>query len=305
MAILGAGPVGLEAALAACDAGWPFTVYESAPQVGGSVTRWDHVGLFTPLSMNVSERMARHLRLAGKEPVKDPDYCPNGAELVSDLLQPLAELPEFAGNLALGTHVLGVAREDLLKYQEIGNVPRSVMPFRIVQRRPDGEVTPATATMVLDCTGTYGTPNASGDGGVPAPGDHELGDRIVRELPNLFRDWDHRAARTILLLGEGKSAQTAARDFAELVPASPETRVIWAVRRPGPTWGEVVNDSLPRRQALADSAKRIAAGNVPGMTVQAGLTVDCLKAWDGRILVRLHGPAHREIAADRVLSLTG
>jgi NAD(P)-binding Rossmann-like domain len=305
VAILGAGPVGLEAALAACDAGWPFTVYESAPQVGGNVTRWEHVGLFTPWSMNVSERMARHLRSAGKEPPKDPDYCPNGAELVSELLQPLAELPELAGNIALGTHVLGVAREGLLKYQEIGTARRAESPFRIVLRRPGGEVATATATMVLDCTGTYRTPNASGDGGVPAPGEHELGDRIVRELPNLVRDWDQWAGQAILLLGEGKSAQTAARDLAELVPGSPGTRVIWAVRRPDPTWGEVVNDPLPLRQRLADSAKWIAAGNAPGLTVQPGLTVDSLQASNGRISARLRGAAPREITVDRVLSLTG
>lgn len=305
VAILGAGPVGLEAALTASDAGWPFTVYESTPRVGGNVARWDHVGMFTPWSMNVSERMARHLRSAGKEPPKDPDYCPTGAELVSDLLEPLAELPELAGNIAFGTQVLGVAREGLLKYHGIGAAWRAERPFRIVLGYPGGEVATATATMVLDCTGTYGTPNASGDGGVPAPGEQDLGGRIVRELPNLVRDRDQWAGRAILLLGEGKSAQTAARDLAELVRCAPGTQVIWAIRRPEPTWGEVVNDPLPRRQALADSAKWIAGGNVPGLTVEPGLTVDSLRAVDGRILVRLRGTAQREVAVDRVLSLTG
>ncbi|MGH8902658.1 MAG: hypothetical protein ACRDYA_13525 [Egibacteraceae bacterium] len=46
-AILGAGPIGLAAALAAADRGWPF-VYEATSTVGGSVREWGHVRMFTP-----------------------------------------------------------------------------------------------------------------------------------------------------------------------------------------------------------------------------------------------------------------
>ena len=65
IAILGAGPTGLEAALAAADGGFPFTLYEAAPGVGGNVRAWGHVRLFTPWDMNVSPRMRRHLAAAG------------------------------------------------------------------------------------------------------------------------------------------------------------------------------------------------------------------------------------------------
>jgi NADPH-dependent 2,4-dienoyl-CoA reductase/sulfur reductase-like enzyme len=77
VAILGAGPVGLEAALAASDAGWPFTVYESAARAGGNVSRWEHVRLFSAWPMNVSERMARHLRSAGHHPPEGSDRYRN------------------------------------------------------------------------------------------------------------------------------------------------------------------------------------------------------------------------------------
>ena len=42
IAIVGAGPVGLDAALAAADAGLPFTVYEAGPEVAWNVRRWGH-----------------------------------------------------------------------------------------------------------------------------------------------------------------------------------------------------------------------------------------------------------------------
>jgi 2-polyprenyl-6-methoxyphenol hydroxylase-like FAD-dependent oxidoreductase len=43
-----AGPVGLDAALACADAGWPFTVYEASGVTAGHVRAWGHVRLFTP-----------------------------------------------------------------------------------------------------------------------------------------------------------------------------------------------------------------------------------------------------------------
>ena len=86
LAILGSGPTGLEAALAAVEAGIPFTVYEAAAYVAGHIRSWGHVHLFTPWSMNVSPRMRRHLEAAGL-PVPDGDTCPSGRELVEQLLQ--------------------------------------------------------------------------------------------------------------------------------------------------------------------------------------------------------------------------
>src|SRR3954471_10253466 len=65
VAILGAGPIGLEAALACAERGWEFTVYEAGGTVGANVRDWGHVRLFTPWEMNVSARARR--ALAGEE----------------------------------------------------------------------------------------------------------------------------------------------------------------------------------------------------------------------------------------------
>jgi hypothetical protein len=201
--------------------------------------------------------------------------------------------------------VLAVGREGLLKHEEIATPVRAAHPFRIVVRGPDGTVSTTSADLVLDCTGNYDTPNPAGDGGIPAPGEDELDDRIVRWLPDLARECDAWAGRTILLLGAGKSAQTAARDLAELVGAAPGTRVIWAVRCAEPTWGEVPDDPLPERQALVESSRRLAAGQVPGIEVLPGFAVDAFKRENGDVLVRLRDGTDREFRVDRVLALTG
>src|SRR3954452_13012557 len=180
VAILGAGPVGLEAALAVAERGWDFTVFEGADRAGGNVREWGHVRLFTPWEMNVSDRMRQAL----------PDApagasLPTGAELAERLLDPLAALPELAPNLRLGTRVDAVAREGLLKHEEIASARRGAHRFRLLVSGPDGRESVAHADVVLDCTGTYGQPNALGDGGIPAPGERALEHRIEHRLPRL------------------------------------------------------------------------------------------------------------------------
>src|SRR4051794_27241932 len=98
VAILGSGPTGLEAALAAAEAGFPFTVYEAAPEAAGHVRAWGHVRLFTPWELNVSARMRRHLAAAGQS-APDGPACPTGSELADELFAKLAALPAVAPNL--------------------------------------------------------------------------------------------------------------------------------------------------------------------------------------------------------------
>ncbi|EST38283.1 hypothetical protein N566_08290 [Streptomycetaceae bacterium MP113-05] len=301
VAVLGAGPVGLDAALACAAAGLPFTVYEAGSSVARHVRSWGHVHLFTPWDLNVSRRMAHHLEAAGR-PVPSGAEPPTGHELATHLLDAIAQLPALTGRIRLRTRVLGVARSGLLKHEHIGSGTRKAAPFRLLLDGPDGEHT-AHADLVLDCTGTYSHPNTLGDGGVPAPGERALDHRIVRTLPDLGRpDAANRWAGTVLLVGAGKSAQTAARDLAAL----PRTRLEWIVRDPHPGWGEVADDSLPGRQHLVDTSRALASGTHDRVTVRAGARVDTLHPGGDGVRVTLHtttGPV--TLQADHVLALTG
>src|SRR5207302_9710762 len=51
IAVLGAGPVGLEAALYAATLGLPVTVFD-AGRVGEHLRQWGHVRLFSPFGLN-------------------------------------------------------------------------------------------------------------------------------------------------------------------------------------------------------------------------------------------------------------
>jgi NADPH-dependent 2,4-dienoyl-CoA reductase/sulfur reductase-like enzyme len=136
VAILGAGPIGLDAALACLDNGGPCTTYESAASVAANVNAWRHIRLFTPWSMNISTRMDAHLRAAGVKPPGPAEHCPTGAEFVEQLLRPLAELPELADVIRNRTRVLAVARQGLLKHEEIGSTQRGFAALPIAAARP-------------------------------------------------------------------------------------------------------------------------------------------------------------------------
>ncbi|MEA2421001.1 MAG: hypothetical protein QOF55_100 [Thermoleophilaceae bacterium] len=317
VAILGAGPVGLEAALAVAERGWDLTVFEAAGRAGGNVRDWGHVRLFTPWDMNVSERM----RLALPD-APAGSSLPTGAELADLLLDPLAALPSIAPRVRLGTRVEAVAREGLLKHEEIASHARGARRFRLLVSDASGHESVEYADAVIDCTGTYGNPNALGDGGIPAPGERALGDRIERRLPAVGGPGERAgrgkgagrgggagrgfAGQTILLTGAGHSAQTAARSLAELARDAPGTRVIWAIRSAEPTWGAVQADPLPERAALTRAARELAGGASDAVEPRLGHVTEALEhSADGRINVTLRNGLPEEVTVDRVLALNG
>ena len=302
LAILGAGPIGMEAALAAAERGWRFTVYESARTPGGHVRDWGHVRLFTPWSMNVSRRV----RAALGDAAPDGNALPTGDELADRVLDPVAALPRIAPGLRLGTEVLAVGREGLLKHEAIGAVPeRTDRPFRLLVRDEHGEERVEHADAVLDCTGTYGTPNALGDGGIPAPGEQRHAGRIARRIPDPAADPAAWAGRTVLLTGAGHSAQTAAARLAAFARDAPGTRVVWAVRSPQPTWSAVADDTLPERAALTRMAHELAAGASPHVEVLPGRVTEAVHGDGGRLAVTLRNGRPEEVVVDRVLALNG
>ena len=313
VAILGAGPAGLDAALEAAERGWELTVYEAAPHPGGNVRSWGHVRLFSPWSINASPRMRRAL-LRGPDRLELPedDTCPTGNELAERLLEPVARLPGVTPNLRLESRVVAVGREGLLKHEEIASAERGRRSFRILVRDAGGRERVETADAVLDCTGSLERPNPLGDGGIPALGEEEAqaAGLVDRRIPDVAADPAPWAGGTTLLVGAGHSAQTAARDLAALARERPGTRVVWALRggSPGepPAW-RVPDDPLPARDRLAAEAEALAGSGAPGIEPRLGVVVDSLEPEDGRIRVALRGGdgAVERVDADRVLALTG
>ena len=269
--------MGLEAALAAAELGRSFVLYEAGDEVAAAVRDWGHVRLFSPWSLNVSERMRRHLEGAGQE-VPDDDRCPTGQELVDRVLIPLSRLPAIAPHLRLGTRVLGVGRKGLVKNQEIGTSERASRPFLLLLEDSGGREWTEMASVVLDCTGSYQLPNSLGDGGIPAPGETALEDEIVRRIPDFEEEAELWADRSILLVGAGHSAQTAACALAGIARERPRTKVYWVLRRRQPSFSALDDDPLPERSKLIRDALAVACGEACGFETTTEL--DPERTWE-------------------------
>ena len=308
VAILGAGPVGLDAALAARARGFSTRVYEQAAVPGGNVRSWGHVRLFSPWSMNVSPRMRAGLDELGHPLEVDPDASPTGHELADRVLDPLWTLPELREGLRLGTRVVAVGRSGILKDEEIGTRTRAARPFRILLEGPDGSETVEYADVVLDCTGRWGRPNTLGDGGIPAPGERRLGDRIRRRIPDLPVEGGDWSGRTVLLVGAGHSAQTAVRDLAAFAEGAngDAPHILWLIRDPRPSF-HIEDDPLPLRRQLAEVAEGLARGENPWVTPLPGRSLERLDEVDDGVVVTLRdgdGPQEQH-RVDSILALTG
>lgn len=306
IAVIGAGPIGLEAALYAAALGARVRVYERG-EIAQHVAEWGHIELFTPFGMNHTPLGRRALEALGHELPAD-DACQTGAEWRERYLLPLAERTAVAQGLALGSQVVTVGRAGLLKDEHIGDGVRAKQSFRLLIATSGREAYDA-ADIVLDCSGSWSKPNWLGRGGVPALGEREARERIAYHPVDVAgRERDRYAGRSTLLVGDGLSAATTAVALAGLVERAKGTRVVWATRGTGPTpIRPIADDPLLRRAALTEAANRVATAPAPGVEWRPGTEVAALQATgDGRFEVVLAGRgAEARRAFDRVIANVG
>jgi thioredoxin reductase len=267
IAILGAGPIGLEAALYARRLQLPVTVYERG-RIGEYVQRWGHVRLFSPFGMNATPRgraviQAEHPR---HEFPADGDYI-TGREHFAAYLQPLAKTNLLAGCLRPDTQVLYVSRRGLLKGDSPGDSRRARQPFRLLVREGKNRERVEEADVVLDCTGTYGRHRWLGDGGIPAVGEAAAESLIAYGLEDVLGSRKAvYAGKNVLVVGGGYSAATTVSALAALAEDHPDTWVVWLARGPRTQpLPRIPGDPLKERDRLAVRANNLATrgdGNV-------------------------------------------
>lgn len=317
VAILGAGPIGLEAALYARYLGYDVDIYERG-RVAENVLRWGHVRMFSPFGHNRSPlgRAALKAQDGSWSPPSD-DALLSGREFAEAYLIPLAESDLLAGGLHEHTEVVSIGRDGLLKGELAGEEDRGEVSFRLLVRsnRPDdhGRQRIAAADVVIDTTGTYGNHNWMGHGGIPALGELDAQPHVEYGLSDVLgADRGHYASRRTLLLGAGHSAATNLVALAQLAAQAPDTWITWVTRNvcdektPEPI-GTIPDDPLEARERLAHLANRLAADDANHITFFSGTTVDAL-SWHAdleRFSVRLLGKHAGEFEFDRVIANVG
>lgn len=304
VAIIGAGPVGLAAAAHLAGRREPFVVLEAGPEVGHAIRQWGHVRVFSPWRYNIDKAALRLLKAAGwSHP--DPDSLPTGHEIVSLYLEPLASLPALKHGIRLASRVTAVGRRDTDKLKSAG---RDDQPFALRVTPANGEEYELLARAVIDCSGTWLTPNPLGSSGYPVPGERAASDALAYGIPDVLgRARPHYAGKTTLVVGSGHSATNAVLDLATLAEASPGTRVLWAIRRSDTStlFGGESADALAARGELgSDAREAVNSGRVELLTGFRARRLE--RHSDGRLRVRgLLGEHETELLVDRLIVATG
>lgn len=295
VAVIGAGPMGIAAAIGAADRGHDVTVLERG-EVGASLRTWGPTRFFSPLHMNISPRMRD---LLGND-LPEEDSLLTGPEYTERVLVPLTQREPLRGRVRTGMNVVAIGRRGLTRTDYAGHPLRAERPFRIVC--DSDEV--FDAEVVLDASGGLTLPRPIGAGGLPALGESRLGRRPMRTLGELASRAAELRGRRTLIVGDGHSAANAVGFLETIAGEDPSTRVIWAVRganrRP---CAEVMNDPLPERAAVVARANALAEAPPPFLRVERKAMVESVARNNGHAVVALTG--NRIVEADHVAAFTG
>lgn len=303
VAVIGAGPVGLAAAVHLLARGIAPLVFERGETVAASVADWAHVRVFSPWEYNV-DPAARGLLEGTGWTMPDPAYLPTGGELIADYLAPLAAHPVMAPRLRLGATVTAITRQG---HSKLSGVGRDQAPFVVLWTDAAGTRHRTLARAVIDASGTWVRPNPIGTDGLAIDGEAEAADRIAYGIPDVLgAARGHHAGRHTLVVGAGHSAINAALDLMDLQDQDPATRITWATRAGGidRILGGGLADELPGRGRLGmRAAEAVRSGRVSfrspfvaARITRAGDTLHVTGTGNG-------GPV--AFAVDRIIVATG
>jgi thioredoxin reductase len=257
--VLGAGPIGLEAALQARSLGLPVTVYEQG-QPGEYLNRWGFVRMFTPFGWNVSPLgLQTLLRENPQRELPAESELLTGRAFREKYLQPLADSAFLKPHIKLQTTAVSIGRTGWRKSDD-GDAKKALPSFRLLLREQNGTERFDTADVILDCTGTYARPNWVGDGGIPAMGEIAARSQVAYWLDDVRgARVAHYAGKSIAIIGSGYSAATMATELATLANDHQSTWIIWLTHGPRTQpIPRLTNDPLKERDRLATKANHLA-----------------------------------------------
>ncbi len=269
IAIIGAGPVGIEAALYGRYLGYPVTVFEQG-SIGDHVAQWRHVKMFTPFGLNRSPLgLAALASQDENHRPPDDDQLITGEQWLDHYLLPLSRTDLVASCFRTNAKIEFVGRRDHTKMDGNQDAPREDSPFLLMLTQ-DGRECVATADVVLDASGTFGTANWLGNGGIPAIGERTLREEFSErdDSRGLFsyripspESLQRLRGDRFAIIGCGYSAATNVMQLDRRRREHTETTCCWITAATGDAAGPMAridNDPLAYRDELAAAANQIA-----------------------------------------------
>lgn len=306
IAILGAGPVGLEAALYARYLGYDVDLYESGAVAQG-LRRAGHVRTLEPWRSVTTSlgRASLKNQDARWQPPAD-DAVLNQAELADVYFDKLAQCDLLADCIQSITRVVAVGREGLHRGDFLQDERRIDVPFRLIVLDAEG-YRAAHADVVIDCTGLTLPPRVS-NGGLPALGNGDFAfdeHGLLDILGNQRTDFSDKHT---LVVGDGLAAAESVVNLAKLAAENPQTRITWVTRSmPDEAIGGPIafaaDDPLPRRAELAKQANTLAAQSGGILDFWPSTHIESLdRTDDGPISIEFSGLYAGHATFDRIIA---
>jgi thioredoxin reductase len=299
--VIGAGPIGMAAAVHLLAAGERPIVLEAGPEAASHVKSWAHVPMFSPWRSNIDGRAAELLVSRGWE-LPPRDQCPTGREFYDLYLRPLASVPQVKQCIRLNARVTGVAKARIGKG---AGRDRQAAPFEVRYVGGDGIERRILSQFVIDASGTWGKPCRLGASGLPALGEASLAGRISYGMPDILgAERDRFAGKRVLVVGSGYSALGNLLSLSQLADTDPVTTTFWAMRTDR-------REALSRKNVLGE---RAALGKVVVNLAAEGcfevITPFAVEAVQpqpsGALAVTgASGSARRTVVVDEIIASTG
>ncbi|MBU3021822.1 NAD(P)-binding domain-containing protein [Aestuariibacter sp. A3R04] len=299
IAVIGAGPIGLSAAVNLLDAGLTPIVFESGDCAGSNIANWAHVRMFSPWAYNMDPTAISLLKETGWTEPALTDF-PTGRELLDRYVLPLASHEKIAPHLHLNTRVDNISRQyhDVLR-----NDGREDAAFVVRVSNADGE-RDILVRAIIDASGTYQTPNWLGAHGIPAIGELAASSSISYGVPNILgARREQFAGKTVLVIGGGHSAYNALQDLVKLSEQAQDTRILWGIRQA--TVDNIVrspkNDELQERRRLEVHIQTLLEeGKIEVFT---HIAIEKIQSDNGKLVVHSHSKALPPV--DEIIAATG
>lgn len=247
IAIIGGGPIGIEAALYARFLGYSVLLLERST-VGDSLLRWGNWQLDANAALCTSS-----LGLAALEAQEKPCSLPlrdmpiANREYVEEYLIPLAKTDLVGDSVQIQSEVVSISRLGCDRSKPLPIERRAEQEFRVhVRSRKRGEFT-QLVDLVLDCSGLGSRRAGMASGGgravheelfcrTPPPAADPNAPLPQSPIPCGRRDVlgryrDQYAGKHCVLFGNGVEACGTASDLYRLATEVPNTKVTWVLPR--------------------------------------------------------------------------
>ncbi len=301
LAIIGAGPIGLESALYAAACNLDFILLEK-DQPGATMQQWGFLTMFSTVSMNLSP-LARKT-LGGNV----NGHYPTGREMKIAYLDRLAADSRIAPRLRTGVTVNTVSRDGLLKNELIGDPKRADTPFLMHASTPDGEAY-LRAHRVIDASGVHGHPNHLGPGGAEALGERSHAAHISYHLKQIDDAFVRSHGRRLMIVGAGHSACTIVNLVDDAAKDGLDVEAMWVTsKNDSPPVTAVDNDPLPERRRMTDRANQLATTQPEHIIHRGGMRVRAIHDGDSTNLnveLQRSDGAVETVAVDHIFAMLG